>query len=485
MPADAAPQPRSSEKPGEPALVTAMFSRRLAEPLARLCVRLGIPANAVTVAGGACWLVSLALPPLAGAATLAPRFHAAVPWLWLAAAALWCLGYFLDVVDGSVARLTGTGSTAGFFLDYVFHVLFKPAFLFSVGLGLFPAIVAVENDAPLALPFLLAYLAVLLLSVPANGSQASHAAELALRAECAAGRLRPGEGPAELWLGADAVAAPAAAKRGTPRRTLATLAREVTSYYLQAPLFALAVALDAVPILVRGKPLVPGGLTFFLWFALGALLAIRIPLRCARERRRLGLAPCEPPPPSPAPRPHGPPYPFGRAAGSTPSRLRRAARLFFLRLAWEPLLFLLVCHFFLVIGMPTPDSAVFSDWPLALVLALLPFSAVLLAPAEEVAAAHVFCQTAGKGGAPDPGGAPWRGPLVVPAACLLLLFFVAAVAVYALWLYDAFPAATDAFDCVLAVALVFGLPAVLLTQLILLPWRLARVYRRLRGARGA
>ena len=50
MPADAAPQPRSSEKPDEPALVTAMFSRRLAEPLARLCVRLGIPANAVTVA---------------------------------------------------------------------------------------------------------------------------------------------------------------------------------------------------------------------------------------------------------------------------------------------------------------------------------------------------------------------------------------------------------------------------------------------------
>ena len=136
------PPASSSEKPGEPALVTAMFSRRLAEPVARLCVRLGISANAVTVAGGLCWIVSLALPPLAmaiaGGANEPDGALVPLAWLWLAAAALWCLGYFLDVVDGSVARLTGTGSDAGFFLDYVFHVLFKPAFLFSVGLGLGP-----------------------------------------------------------------------------------------------------------------------------------------------------------------------------------------------------------------------------------------------------------------------------------------------------------------------------------------------------------
>ena len=184
MPADAAPQPRSSEKPDEPALVTAMFSRRLAEPFARLCVRLGIPANAVTVAGGACWIVSLALPPLAGFALPKEAAGGLGPaaWLWLAAAALWCLGYFLDVVDGSVARLTGTGSTAGFFLDYVFHVLFKPAFLFSVGLGLLPVFTWVFVGTE-GMPWLgLAFFLVLVLSVPANGSQASHAAELALRA---------------------------------------------------------------------------------------------------------------------------------------------------------------------------------------------------------------------------------------------------------------------------------------------------------------
>ena len=133
--------------------------------------------------------------------------------------------------------------------------------------------------------------------------------------------------------------------------------------------------------------------------------------------------------------------------------------------------------FFLILVIP--DPIVLPDWSCALALALLPFSAVLCAPAEEVAAAHVFCQTAGKGGAPDPGGAPWRWPLVVPAACLLLLCFVATVAVSALWLYGASPAVDAAIDCILVVMLVFGLPAVLLSQLILLPWRLARVYRRL------
>ena len=57
---------RSSRKPDEPALVTELFSRRLAEPFARLAVRLGISADAITVAGGLCWMISLPLAPLAG-----------------------------------------------------------------------------------------------------------------------------------------------------------------------------------------------------------------------------------------------------------------------------------------------------------------------------------------------------------------------------------------------------------------------------------
>ena len=450
----------AGSKPGEPALVTAMFSRRLAAPVARLCVRLGVSANAVTVAGGLCWLVSLALPPLAmavaGDAKADPGALVPLAWLWLAAAALWCLGYFLDVVDGSVARLTGTGSDAGFFLDYVFHVLFKPAFLFSVGLGLGPIWFFLALPGPVGpLVFL-----VLLLSIPANGSQASHASELALRAECAAGRLRPGEGPAALWLGSDAVAAPASAKRGTPMRVAATLAREVASYYLQAPLFALAVALDAIPLLVRGRPLVPLGpmpCTAALWFVLGLVLAIRIPLRCAREWRRLGLAP----------------------DAALASRLRAAWRRFFLRLGFEPILVLFAVFVFSCVTFAYWTPPV---WTECLLFALSPFAAVLCAPAEEIAAAHVFCRTAAKGGSPDPAGAPWRPPLVLAAFAVPLLAPFATLPVDLLFRpADASFFPTDAFR---TVAFLHGASAVLLSQLLVLPARLRRVHRRLSGRPG-
>ena len=69
---------RSASKKDEPALVTALFSRRLAQPLARLCVRLGIPANAVTVAGGRKFVVpaldEAVGPPALGCGSPAPCF---------------------------------------------------------------------------------------------------------------------------------------------------------------------------------------------------------------------------------------------------------------------------------------------------------------------------------------------------------------------------------------------------------------------------
>ena len=275
----------SSRKPDEPALVTALFSRRLAEPFSRLAVRLGVSADAITVAGGLCWMASLPLAPLAG--------WMSSPRLWAACAALWCLGYWLDVVDGSVARLAGTSSRAGFFLDCVFHLLFKPAFLFSVGLG-----VALGCDGPLAA----ALVALAALALPANGAAATSAAELALCEEVALGRLRP-DGPARpaLWLGAADVAAPAAEKRRTPLRAARTLAQETLSYYLQAPFFALLVCADAVfHAAVRGTvvcdctPLVDAALSWRMpitgaGFALLSLaLFLRVPLRLVRESRRLG-----------------------------------------------------------------------------------------------------------------------------------------------------------------------------------------------------
>ena len=446
----------SSRKPDEPALVTALFSRRLAEPFARLAVRLGISADAVTVAGGLCWMASLPLAPLAG--------WMGSPGLWAACAALWCLGYWLDVVDGSVARLTGTSSRAGFFLDCVFHLLFKPVFLFSVGLG-----VLIGSNDPLGLSgAVLAALAVL--SLPANGAAPTSAAELALCEEVALGRLRPdGAASPALWLGAADVAAPAAEKRRTPLRAAKTLAQETLSYYLQAPFFALLVCADLALRAVTDAFYAHSFLAVFVckWempctafgFAvLSLVLYLRIPLRLDRESRRLGR-----------------PTRAGRA-GRVLARLgalatalgavalllwpyaaprlpndRRFLPLFF-GLFFAPVAFLLlgaglraatvratrraglpvhnryllrafdlllapaVVGAFAVFLAGNYDYAfgfLFSfapDWPPMLLLALAPLAAVACRPVASETLAHVLCQETGKGRLRPGDPAPWDAP---------------------------------------------------------------------------
>ncbi|MBR1609124.1 MAG: CDP-alcohol phosphatidyltransferase family protein, partial [Kiritimatiellae bacterium] len=167
---------KAASKPGEPALVTALFARRLAQPLAEAAVRRGVSADSVTVAGGLCWVASLPLAPIAGIC-ISTGARAAGFALWFLCGCLWNAGYILDVADGSVARMTGTSSRAGFFLDSVFHFLFKPAFLFSVGLGL-----AFSCDIGTGLgpwPVRLFVLAAIV-SLPANGAAAPSAAECAL-----------------------------------------------------------------------------------------------------------------------------------------------------------------------------------------------------------------------------------------------------------------------------------------------------------------
>jgi len=448
----------SSRKPDEPALVTALFSRRLAEPFARLAVRLGISADAVTVAGGLCWMVSLPLAPLAG--------WLRSPWLWAACAALWCLGYWLDVVDGSVARLTGTSSRAGFFLDCVFHLLFKPAFLFSVGLG-----VLIGSNDPLGLSgAVLAALAVL--SLPANGAAATSAAELALCEEVALGRLRPdGAARPALWLGAADVADTAAVKRRTPLRAAKTLAQETLSYYLQAPFFALLVCADLVlHLAVRGTvvcdrgPLVDAAYswqmpcTAFGFAALSLLLFLRIPLRLVRESRRLGrptragragrvlarlsalstalgaaalllwpwAAPRIPNERSWLPLFFGlffAPVAFlllgaGLRAGAVRATRRAGLPVHnrYLLRAFDLLLAPAVVGAFAVFLAGNYDYAfgfLFSfapDWPLMLLLALAPLAAVACRPVASETLAHVLCQETGKGRLRPGDAAPWDAP---------------------------------------------------------------------------
>lgn len=289
----------AASKPDEPALVTALFARRLAQPIADTAVRCGVSANCVTVAGGICWMLSLALPSLVwsvvpdGAYAPAARSSAALWHLWapwLAAALLWCLGYIFDVADGSVARMTGKSGRPGFLLDYVFHLLFKPAFLFSVGMGLAGMAHCGSFDTVFgaqARRFLEIFIAALaVISIPANGATAMCAAERTLCFGVFSGALSTSSTfDTSVWLGSDGISAPARRKRGSFARTCKTLVAEIASYYLQAPFFALLVVLDFLLFVSFGIWFVP--LTAAAFVTLSLAMTGRIFLRFRFERTRL------------------------------------------------------------------------------------------------------------------------------------------------------------------------------------------------------
>ncbi len=77
--------------------------KRIIEPIARLCVRLGISANAVTVVGSVLSILVALLTGMTG-------------WLFWGAFVLTLLVLF-DSLDGSVAALSGGGTRFGAFLD--------------------------------------------------------------------------------------------------------------------------------------------------------------------------------------------------------------------------------------------------------------------------------------------------------------------------------------------------------------------------------
>ena len=479
----------AASKPDEPALVTSLFSRRLAQPLAVAAVRCGVPANAVTVAGGLCWVLSLALPPLLLSEGAMPENR--VLAIWLAAAFLWCAGYILDVADGSVARMTGTSCRAGFFLDYVFHLLFKPAFLLSVGLGLcatwggphgaLPGSDFLRDPSASALAaFWFPLLAVL--TVPANGAADTCAAERVLCGEVARGHLKmDGKAAPGLWLGSDEVTAPASRKRGTFLRTAKTLAAEIASYYLQGPFFAALVAADcllAATTPIRRFPVTTAGFVL-----LATALVLRIPLRFARESRRLGRATSR--------------GRAGRFCTGASCALRLALALAPAAAAWfEPsllggalvagwiaaaLLDLAAAALARRAGSPIHNRyaalAAETAWlPAAAASALVflaapaPWAGPALAPllavacvaAESGAAAHVFCQDIGKGRLREDSPAAERAALVVRAAfepapfatCAKWLFPLALAADAALARTSFHGAATLAFAALAVLSLV-------------------------------
>ena len=98
------------------------FVRHFSIYISLACVRLGISANAVTVAWGVAGLI--------GSFCMVPH---RVSWN-LVGFAFWQLWYMGDCVDGEVARLTEKPSLLGLYLDELNHVVVNSTFVLALGL---------------------------------------------------------------------------------------------------------------------------------------------------------------------------------------------------------------------------------------------------------------------------------------------------------------------------------------------------------------
>ena len=260
-------------------MTTALVGRRIAYPFAVLANRWGLSANTVTVVAGMCWMCSLPLAVLAGSLFAANR-HVWGLVLWFFCGFLWNAGYVLDMADGSLARMTNTVSRRGFYLDYVFHLLFKPAFLASLGMGLF----FVHEGG-------IGWLLLAVLAIPANWSASASAVEHVLCEEVGKRRLgdetATGEAGRRLWLGVTDMHASGHEKAAMPVRFIKTSAAEIFSYYGQFSFFSFTVLIDIV-LACFGVISMPATSVSFVVVA--TVLVARIPFRVLREYRRIAAS---------------------------------------------------------------------------------------------------------------------------------------------------------------------------------------------------
>ena len=117
----------TAQKPGHgvPAY-TRWVNRRLARYAAAAAASRGISANGITVISAA----------FSAAAVVLIAAAPASPWLGAAIAVLLAAGYVLDSADGQVARLTGTTSLAGEWLDHLVDSVRVPAIHLAVLVGI-------------------------------------------------------------------------------------------------------------------------------------------------------------------------------------------------------------------------------------------------------------------------------------------------------------------------------------------------------------
>ena len=259
-----------SKKPDEFFLITHFVSRRLAYPLALVFHKAGFSANAVTILGGLCWLLSVPAIILAGWWMEGGNDR----WGWaalLGAAVLWNAGYILDVVDGSLARLTASTSPSGFYLDFVFHLLFNTMYLASIGVFLYLATGR------------LAHLLLAVLSPCCNWGLSFSAKEHVLCEEIATRRYIPGRlRPAEeylIFIDSQKTKRGVGEKRG-PLAFARHLAEEIVCFPGQFTLMGAVVLADWLLRHVWTRPLI---LLQTAYVLITALMLLRVPFRIRRE----------------------------------------------------------------------------------------------------------------------------------------------------------------------------------------------------------
>lgn len=120
----------AAQKPahGVPAY-TRWVNRRLGRYAAAAAAHRGISPNGVTMVSAA----------FSVAAIVCLAFAPATAWLGIAIAVLLAIGYALDSADGQVARLTGSSSPAGEWLDHVVDGVRVPAIHLAALVGIWQA----------------------------------------------------------------------------------------------------------------------------------------------------------------------------------------------------------------------------------------------------------------------------------------------------------------------------------------------------------
>ena len=256
-------------KPDECFLLTVYISRKLAYPVTLLCRRMGLSASFVTVLGGMLWVVSVPAILLAGWSF--QNGDATGGWtMLLLSALLWNAGCILDVVDGSLARLTGASSLAGAYLDFFFHLLFIPMYLASIGAFLY----LVSGS--------IAYLVLAILSVGCNWGVSIASKDHILCVEVAGneGALSGLSADERYQVFIDSVKTrnEAACKRVTPLRTVRYLVEELICFPGQYALLGLLVLGDLLLWPAWQFPLLK-----IAFCTITVVMSLRVPFRLARE----------------------------------------------------------------------------------------------------------------------------------------------------------------------------------------------------------